>query len=238
MKKRKNLFAALFPAIFMTVGMLFLIGGVVTAVINWQFREKAVEITAVITDIQTYRASDGDRKHEVYVSYRFEDREYEDVRLNFYSSSMYEGKEITVFCDPENPRHIESSGTIVLIIVFVVMGAVFVVIGSIPIVVMRKRSARKKRIIAAGRVLYALVEKIDQNTRYEVNGQHPYLIYCTYRDDYKDIVYRFKSDNIWTDPSLVLHPGDTVKVYVDEKDYSCYYVDAESILDGKVVDYT
>ena len=239
MKKKKSLYVILFPVIFIIVGLCFLAGGIIVMTLNQHFREKAVEITAEITDIQTYRDSDGDREHEVYVRYSYGDRTYEGVRLNFYSSNMYEGKEISVLCDPEDPRHIESAGGMaVLSLVFMIVGIIFTTIAVIVFIIMTKKSSYNKRMMASGRVLYAAVETISQNTGYTVNGQNPYIIYCTYRDEYKDIIYRFKSGNIWTNPGLVLNPGDTIKVYVDEKDYSRYYVDTESILEGKIVDYT
>ena len=95
-----------------------------------------------------------------------------------------------------------------------------------------KKKRRRKRAIASGRTLNAKVQKIVLNTGYTVNGKNPYIIYCTYKDDYYDRIYRFKSDNLWTDPSLILQSGDDIKVYVDEKDYSCYHVDIESIFKG------
>lgn len=71
-----------------------------------------------------------------------------------------------------------------------------------------------------------------------MNGRHPYVIYCTYRDDYRDTLYRFKSSNIWTNPDPVLHPGDTIPVYVEEANYRHYFVDTESIINRKIEDYT
>ena len=72
---------------------------------------------------------------------------------------------------------------------------------------------------------------------WDLEGFTNYII-GTYKDDYYDRIYRFKSDNLWTDPSLILQSGDDIKVYVDEKDYSCYHVDIESIFNGKIIDYT
>ena len=85
---------------------------------------------------------------------------------------------------------------------------------------------------------YEILPRSGDYTGYTVNGKNPYIIYCTYKDDYYDRIYRFKSDNLWTDPSLILQSGDDIKVYVDEKDYSCYHVDIESIFKGKIIDYT
>ncbi len=97
---------------------------------------------------------------------------------------------------------------------------------------------RKKKILSSGKRLSAIVEQIAVNTRFVMNGRNPYQIYCYYRDEYKDVIYRFKSEDVWINPNVVLQPGDTIDVYVDGEDYSRYHVDAESILDKRIKDYT
>lgn len=152
---------------------------------------------------------------------------------------MYEGKEISILCDPENPGKIHSAeGTDIAVIIFIVIGIIFTLVAIILTISIIKKKRRRKRAIASGRTLNAKVQKIVLHTGYTVNGKNPYIIYCTYKDDYYDRIYRFKSDNLWTDPSLILQSGDDIKVYVDEKDYSCYHVDIESIFKGKIIDYT
>ncbi len=152
---------------------------------------------------------------------------------------MYEGKKITLLVDPDDPAKV-STGFITVFVgaIFAGMGVIFGLIGIIPLVMIKRRSATKKKIIASGNFLWGTVVHIDYNTSYSVNGQHPYVVYCTYKDEYKDIVYRFKSENIWTNPEYALSQGSTVCIYVDKEDYSKYYVDVESVLQGKVIDYT
>ena len=239
MKNKGKLFNFLFSGIFMVVGVALLIGGVVTLILSRNFMEKAEEITAVITDISSYRNSDGELSHNVQVEYTYGGILYENIELHFYSSSMYEGKEITLLCDPEHPEHVESNGGMAILYgIFIGMGLLFIIIAIIPITITLRGSARRKRILKSGRKLYAAIEEITLNTSLSVNGQHPYVIYCTWKDEYKDMVYRFKSSSIWTNPNLVLHPGDMIPVYVDEKNYKHYYVDIESVLNNRIVDYT
>ena len=57
-------------------------------------------------------------------------------------------------------------------------------------------------------------------------------------DDYSGVLYKFKSDNLWTDPYPILQQGSQVRVLVNGTDYSQYHVDVENCLQGKVVDYT
>ena len=96
----------------------------------------------------------------------------------------------------------------------------------------------QKKLIASGQYIYATVESIQYNKNYTMNGQHPFIIYCTYKDDYKNIIYRFKSDNIWTNPEYFVQPGSEIKVFVDRQNYKNYHVDIESIMQAKIMDYT
>ena len=239
MKQKRNSFMVLFCGIFLVVGAIFSAVGITMALADSGFRERAEEITAEITGISSYRASDGDRRHNVYVTYQYDGRVYEDIELNFYRSGMYEGQEIPLLCDPENPGHVKSPGGMLLLeMVFLLIGILFMGIALEFIAVSRNKARRRKKILSSGKRLSAIVEQIAVNTSYVMNGRNPYQIYCYYRDEYKDVIYRFKSEDLWINPNVVLQPGDTIDVYVDGEDYSRYHVDAESILDKKVKDYT
>lgn len=237
MKKKKSGVILVF-SIFLIVGIVFVAVGIGVLYSGIRFRKNAVETRAVITDIQTHRSGD-DTHHSVWVEYEYDGKVYKDVRLNEYNSGMYTGKEITILVDPKNPQKASTEyGLIFAGGVFLLMGVIFSCVGIIPIIVGIKRSSLQKQLIAGGRSIFAKVESITHNTSYRVNGRSPYVVYCTYQDEYKGVVYRFKSDNIWQNPEYFLQPGSDVRVYVNGEDYSKYYVDVESMIENKVIDYT
>lgn len=239
MKNKGNLFIIIFSGVFLFVGIIFLATGIITFFLNRSFAENAEEIPAMISEISSYRGSDHEVKHRVYVTYTYAGRTYGNIPLNFYSSNMYEGKEILILCDPENPEHIGTKGGVMLLCgIFSGMGLLFTGISLVPIGNSLRKASLRRRLRNSGRKLYATVEEIVQNRSLSMNGRHPYVIYCTYRDDYRDTLYRFKSSNIWTNPDPVLHPGDTIPVYVEEANYRHYFVDTESIINRKIEDYT
>ena len=226
-------------SIFALIGVIFILIGGIWLGSNLKFQEEAVSVSAEIVEIDTYRDSDGDRHHNVYVTYDHDGITYENVRLGEYSSSMYEGKEIEILCDPQNPGRIKTGlGIYMGGAIFGFMGLTFVLIGIIPLLVSLNGKKKMRKLMANGQVLHAVVDEISWNTNIRVNGQNPYVIYCSYKDEYKDVIYRFKSTNLWTDPNLVFTPGSYIDVYVDVNDYSNYYVNAEQVIEQKVVDYT
>lgn len=236
---KTNRLIYIFYGIFSFIGIILLVSGVLVCRSNQKFMSEAVEIRGVIESIETYRKSNGDTSHNVYVSYTYGGRQYKNMQVNFYNTGMYEGKEITLLCDPRNPDRVVVKGSnLFAIILLTVMGIIFSCVGIIPLIRTVRNKTRKKKVRNTGRALYATVDEIMYNTSLTLNGRHPYVIYCSYRDDYRNIVYRFKSENLWVNPEPYLTAGSTIKVYVEENNYKNYYVDTESMNQGKIVDYT
>lgn len=112
------------------IGMVILTGGILYAKYFYDFKQNAEEITAEITRIEEDRNVNGDLEYRAYVSYTYDGTDYEDIYLDFFSNSMREGDEITLFCDPEEPEEVmgKSWGSFVSLIL-IGLGAVFVLVG-------------------------------------------------------------------------------------------------------------
>lgn len=237
--KNKNAIINITFWMFAVIGIIFFTVGIIWLVSNSRFKQNAVEVSAVIQEIKSYRDSDEDINYSVYVNYSYNGQYYENVKLSEYNSSMYVGKEIAILIDPDNPRkNMTNFGLYLAPAIFIGMGAIFACVGIFPLIGIGQKSAVQKKLIASGQYIYATVESIQCNESYYLNGRHPFNVYCTYKDEYKDIVYRFKSDNIWTNPEYVIQPGNEIKVFVDRQNYKNYHVDVEGILQGRIVDYT
>lgn len=226
-------------AIFILVGVVMLGGGIAFGVISYNFRQHAEKITARVTDIRETSDTDGETSHTVYVSYDFQGQTYSDVRLDYYSSGMHIGTSVTIWCSLADPYDIQAnSSPYIACTCFGIAGIICLAIGIVPGIFALKKRARKQELLETGKTLYATVECIDINPNYTVNGRNPYVIYCTYYDAYANVTYRFKSDNLWTDPGDIFPTGSTITVHVDPQDYSKYHVNAENALSSRIVDYT
>lgn len=118
-------------SIFITLicGIVFLGVGIFFTVRNKNY----VETTAVITDIQTRGAGD-DEDHDVYVSYNVDGQEYSALS-DTYSSTYFEGKEISVFYNPDNPQEIHGDSKLLGIIMMAVGGVLMAITVIIFVVV-------------------------------------------------------------------------------------------------------
>lgn len=236
---KKNKTSIMIFSIFAVIGILLIAGAIILFVNGMRFRQSAVSITGEIEDILYSYDSDGEIDHEVFVTYTFEGKTYDMVRISEYSSNMYIGKSITLLCDPENPGNVKIESSIFFVfITLMIMGIISFCIGAVPCIISLKKSHRAKYLLAHGRVLCGTVEHVDLNRSYRVNGRHPFVIYCAWKDEYSDTLYRFKSDNLWTDPSHAFPEGSEIDIYVDRNDFGKYYVDVEHKLSQRVVDFT
>lgn len=228
----------IFFSVFLFAGIGMITGAIITLMSSLNYRKSAVEISGKISRVETYYDNGGDRHGSVYVDYEYNGVKYEDVRISSYSSSMVEGKKVTLYCNPDDPWDVRVKSMFYFApILLSGMGIVFALVGAIPLIFMLKGAREQKRLKEQGRSIYATVEEISYNANVKVNGRHPFVIYCMYKDDYKDLSYRFKSQNLWSDPSAVFPVGSVIEVKVDENDYSKYYVNVEE-MDRKIVDYT
>lgn len=228
----------LVPNVFFIAGVCMFIWGIGWLISATQFKATAVKVPGEITRIDSAYDDDGDEHFSVFVSYEYNGERYEDVRINSYSNSMYEGKEISLYCDPDKPRHVQVSSMLYFPPIFLLaMGSIFALVGGSFTVSVIINSHKRKRLMQQGISIYATVEEIEYDTNITVNGKHPFTIYCTYRDEYKDVTYRFKSESLWSDPSAIFPVGSMIKVMVDANDYSKYYVNVEEA-EKRVIDYT
>lgn len=224
---KDSAFELIFGGVFFFVGTCLLAGGIVSYVLHQNFRQIATEVQAVIADIQTHVGMDGDMEHDVWVTYEREGREYTE-EINFYSSSMYKGKEITVLVDMNNPNRVRSvRGNIFLISILSGLGIVFATVGGVVLLIPVFRSARKKKAIAAGYYVYATVTGGKLNTHIAINNQNPYRLECEYTDVFSGVTHKFSSDYIWEDPEVYV--GREVKVYCNRDFSGYYYVDVDSL---------
>lgn len=117
--------------VFLVVGLIFLIVSSLIHYFNNRFISNAESVIAQISRIETYRDSGIDEdsiNHDVYVSYSIEGFEYVS-KLDYYSSSMYEGKDITVYYYKENPEIVRCKLDYIFYIVFYSMSGIFIVLG-------------------------------------------------------------------------------------------------------------
>lgn len=223
--------------IFFVCGLVFTIIGIIICINVFNYNDK-IETTGKITEIGGYRNSNGNIEQEVYVEYTVDGSVYES-KLKGYSSSFYEGKEIEIYYDVNNPLNIGVKSIDLVFLIFPGIGSIFLVIGGVGIIIKGRRKALEKKLMSYGDKVFAKIIDVCNNTRYTVNGRHPYVVICQWNNEIDGKEYIFKSGNLWFDPTFAIEQKniDTLPVYIDMKNKKKYVIDT-SILADEVVDLT
>ena len=213
--------------IFAIIGAILVVIGFILFGSVFNYNNK-IETTGIITEIWSSRDSDNNRNHKVYVSYVAEGNEYEST-LNGYSSSFYEGKEIEIYYDKDNPNKIGVKSLDLLFLILPGIGLIFLVIGGTGILIKINRRNLEKRLKENGELIYADYVETIINTSYRVNGRYPYKIICEWTNPVDSEEYMFKSRNIWSNPEDIIEEKNIKQfpVYIDKNNKKKYFVDID-----------
>lgn len=226
--------------IFFTLGViLFIVGSFVSFQIL-KYSEDKVETKGIITKIIIHNRIEGDRTYNVYVTYEANGKQYES-RLNSYSTSFYEGKEIDIYYDKNNPHKIGNKSMDLLILIFPGISIIFVIIGGSRLFIKTNKKKKAVKLKENGTLVHANYIETVLNTAYSVNRRHPYYIVCEWHNPEDGKKYLFRSDNIWTNPENIIEDNNikTFPVYMNPNNIKQYVIDIDRITENDdVVDLT
>jgi hypothetical protein len=214
--------------LFLAIGTAFLMVSLVLYKTNYIPKESREKTIATIINIMEY-----DDEHNVLISYKVNNQTY-FARLDFYSSSYYEGKEIDIYYDINNLTKIMDTSYIVLFLIFFGVGTMFILIAIMLITSKLIRKRIMHNLKENGLLLNAQYLYVKTNMLYSVNNRHPFNIYCESSQLFDGKIHRFKSENIWDDPTKIINDKDIkyFKIYVNPKNYKQYYMDIDIVLEN------
>lgn len=226
---KKNKLEYLIWTIFATIGIIFVLIGAFLFTNVFNYKNK-IETIGTITKI-TY----GDDNKEVIVSYNANGKNYEST-LNGYLSSFYEGKDINIYYDKENPNKIGMKQLDLLFLIFPGIGLVFLIIGSTGIIIKINKKKQEQKLKETGKIVYGNYTETIINKTYNINGRNPYNIICEWQDPIDNKKYIFKSKNIWINPEKIIEEKNIKQfpIYINENNKAKYYIDTDKITEDIV----
>ena len=226
-KTKENGVEKLLGICFFAVGILMIVIAIICAAFSGNTKKTAEKVTGTITGIYSSRGDDTNGNSSITVAYTYNGKQYE-TGLSEYSSSMWVGKDITLYVNRDNPRKVRTEELLFLpTLILAIIAVPFLVIGGIFLLITMKQRKKKEYLMQHGKRIMAEVTGGSRNLNYTVNGRHPWKLECRYEDVFSGEIYLFSSSNVWMDPELYI--GRQVTVYVDGDNYRKYYVDVESL---------
>ena len=111
--------------------------------------------------------------------------------------------------------------------VFCGVGGVFLLLGLIFLFLELRRRRRQKAAFEGGYYVMAKIADVKVITRVNLNGAHPMVVECHYKDG--DTVHVYYSRYLYFSVADML-TQDEVPVYIDRGDPDAYYVDIDAAL--------
>ena len=207
-----------------------LIVGIVITLKTFNYKDK-VEVTGIIDAISPQGEGEC-----TYISYMVDGNEYIS-KLNLYSSNFYEGKEIKIYYDKNNPDKIGVKTFDSLIFIIPGVGLIFFLVGGIGLLVPIIKTKKNERLKKNGTLVYATYTETVYNMVYSVNGAHPYNIICEWNNSVDGKKYLLRSGNLWFDPTRIIEEKqiNEFPVYINLNNKKKYFIDT-NILTDNIVD--
>lgn len=216
--------------VFFSVGIVLVIIGGIVLQKNISFMNIAQKTEAEIISVsadRNRRFGKNYTRYDVWIEYTV-NGEVLEKNLNEYNSSMYEGKKIDVYYDPDNPSDVRTySKTFEFI--FLGIGSLFTVIGAVFLIVNVMSRRNIKNLKKSGDKLSGTITNVVRNYNMTINNRHPYKAECEVINPYDGETYLYSSDNVTDDISGLT--GMTVTVYVDKNNKKKYYVDIYELME-------
>jgi len=211
------------------IGLLPLVFDLLFNYSNNSFKKNAVVTTAKIISIDVI-----DEWTTPTVEFYINEEKYVG-ELNQYDSSMYVGKEVTIYYDPLNPKDFRGAGTsldssLMFSIIPIFIGGFFIVINVVigrEVKKAYKNVARKKELIDNNYAIEANIIGI----RTVEDMENIYIMEAYYENPTDGNRYHFKSEFFRFDavPIIEHYNMKTIPVYVNPADFTEYVVDLSKI---------
>jgi hypothetical protein len=217
---------------FLLIGLIFSGVGFVTLIVSISltyfaitsgndWRNNSAETAGIVTNIDTYRNSNGDRRWLVTVEWIDSGGSIVEADVRYSREprvGIGNNYKITVNADGMN-RIIHPPEYFSLFIW--IFPLIFGGIGVGFLVTLIKTTSKRNKILRDGDMVLGFITAIVPHTGTVINGVRP--VAATVEAEYRGSVHRFISKAIY--PPLLIKEGDTVNVWIDRYDSRTYYVD-------------
>ncbi|MDR2736694.1 MAG: DUF3592 domain-containing protein [Gracilibacteraceae bacterium] len=222
--------------VILLVDLALILSGILVIWNDVAFKKGAIKTTAIITKIVLTKDSDGDTHGETHVKFDIEGKEYRG-KLGYWNYKMKEGHSVDIYYDSHNPQNFRPDKTPLVGWVLILLGGLFFVASLILLRMFAQKRKEQTRLLTSGRQLTATVKELvvgnaspgNKSTK-DLLTQKVFLqkLVCEYKDPITGQVSVFERFHTWV-PVALNSIGASVLVFVDDHDFSKYYIDVDSV---------
>jgi hypothetical protein len=212
-------------SIFSFVGVLLIVIAVYFYNDSKEFIENGTQTKGKIVGFET--SSSSSSQYPV-VEFLDSKRNIQRVKSSGTSSSYFRGQELSIYYKENNDLEIRIDdffGLWGVTTILSCMATVFLFLGLCGIFIGFKSYFSERKARKYTTVIKAKISSVVYNTSISANGRCPYYIEAKWLDESTNILYIFKSNNLWFDPSDFLENRAYIDVKVNATNYKKYWVD-------------
>lgn len=224
---KKNIFYFL-SILFLLVGISFTVVSAFNFLNTLNLLSNSHKTLGKIVGINEERQSKGGYMYSPLIKYKSgtgDEYVYSSATKTGYSSYKI-GQEVELIYDKNNPQNARINSILdiwFLTILMGVLGSVITITGVILLSTTLKKRRQTEYLKKNGQKILADFTNIGRGL-VEINGENGYVINCQWVNPQDNVIYTFKSDDIWFDPTNCVK-DKKINVLIDLKNPKKYYVD-------------
>lgn len=193
------------------------------------YEREGVKTEAIIERIDIDYDDEGEAEHEVFVSFTANgERIY--GKLNTYFAGMDEGDTVEIYYLPYSPHDFRYAGAGDSLVNFILLFfGLFMVGFPLYFIISDAVKTSRKKLIKTGRRVLATITDFTVSENAQILSKHPASLTCSDMEG-NDYTVKFLLER-----EEHYLPGETISVYIDEKNPKRYYIDRESYLSATSV---
>lgn len=224
---KKNIFYFL-SALILVVGIPFAIISVFEFKNTLNLLSNSHKTLGRIIDIEEEKRRNGGYMYSPVIKYKSvtgDEYIYDSNTKTGYTSYKI-GQEIELIYDKNNPQNARVNSFLDIWFLTIIMGVggwASTIGGIVLLLVTLKKKRLEEYLKNHGQKILTDFVEVGRGI-VEINGESGYVINCQWQNPIDNILYVFKSDDIWFDPTNYVK-DKKIEVLIDPKDPKKYYVD-------------
>jgi hypothetical protein len=212
--------------------LFILFGSIFVGLCGWfawntiDLMKHGLAVKAEVVELVTQQGKKGKITFAPVFRYEFQDQSY-TVKSNTSSNpAIYDvGDQATLTIDRKDPNHFITdsfSDRWLIPLITGMFGLLFIATGIYTIWAAARRRRQITQLATSGERIQGQVMSVVHQRKLKRNRRRSWHLVVEANHPVTGVPMTFKSDKLWSDPSVYLHK--TVEVHVDRRDSTIYYV--------------
>ncbi len=148
--------------------------------------------------------------------------------LEYFSPTIEIGQFVTIYVNPENSLDFIYKNENKFGLYFSMIAGTILLVGSLALFIIDAYNRKCDiQLFKEGKVIEAEIIYADEQENKTMFGRHPFVFTCMYKEPETNEEIIFTSEGIYCKDNGINYIGKKIKIYVDPKDITNYFIDSK-----------